>query len=237
MSDSRLPQFARVSGLLVCGAAIGVLWMRHTEEPVSPGVTRSYADTATVVLAVRQLARLESVSFHMEKLIDLKERQEHFFGLLETEDAILLAAAGDVVAGVDLAKLRDGDIEIQPDVGKATLRLPEPEILSVRLDNQRTYVHSRRTDLFAKRAVELETVARQHAEEEIRAAAIDAGILAKARESAGHTLTALVRSLGYDHVEIVWQGGGAERKIKTGRREGVFPCRRLADRLIRAPAP
>jgi hypothetical protein len=207
-TENRLRRVGLGIGLLCLGVAGGILFERQlaSVRPTASKTTREYADTSTVLLAVRQLARLESVSFHMEKLIDLKERQEHFFGLIQADDAILLAAAGDVVAGVDLAKLRDGDIEIDPVTHRARLRLPQPELLSVRLDNQHTYVHSRRTDLLAKRVVELESVARRHAEDEIRNAALEAGVLARARESAAHTLSALVRSLGYDHVDVAWQG-------------------------------
>ncbi|HKP61498.1 MAG TPA: DUF4230 domain-containing protein [Polyangiales bacterium] len=207
MPRSRLQLFASAVVLLAVGAATGILIQRSIPRiPRASETTREYRDTTSVITAVRQLARLESVSFHMEKLIDLKERQAHLFGLIQADDAILLAAAGDVVAGVDLARLRDGDVEIQPEARRARLRLPQPELLSVRLDNQRTYVHSRQTDLLAKRTVELESVARRHAEDEIRDAALAAGILQRARESAAHTLTVLVRSLGYDHVEVTWQG-------------------------------
>ena len=207
MPRSPLQLFALAVGLLVFGAAGGMWFQRNVEGLRRVSETRrEYADTASVILAIRQLARLESVSFHMEKLIDLKERQAHLFGLIQADDAILLAAAGDVVAGVDLAKLRDGDVEIDPVARRARLRLPQPELLSVRLDNQRTYVHSRTTDLLAKRVVELESVARRHAEDEIRDAALEAGVLVRARDSAAHTLTALVRSLGYDHIDVAWQG-------------------------------
>ena len=193
--------------LIAAGAGAGVLWGRFTAKPPLLGVqvTEHLANTSTVLVAVRELARLESVSFHMERVIDLKERQARLFGLLQADDAILLVAAGDVSAGIDLAKMQDGDVLIEPDARRARIVVPAPEILMVRLDNQRTYVHSRKTDLLAQRNIEMETNARQHAEDSIRSAALEAGILERARKSAGHTLTALVRSLGYDRVELVWR--------------------------------
>ena len=159
-----------------------------------------------MLVAVKNLARLETVSFHMERVIDLKERQEHFFGLLRGDDAILLVAAGDVIAGIDLTQMRDGDITIEPEARRARITLPAPQLLAVRLDNQRTYVHSRKTSLLAQQRGELETRARQVAEESIRAAALDAGILTRARDSAGVTLVTLVSALGYEHVEVAWRG-------------------------------
>lgn len=157
----------------------------------------------SVVMAVRTLARLETLSFHMERVIDLKDSQSHAFGMLTTQDAILLVAAGDVVAGVDLTKLRDGDIEVDPAKQRVRLRVPPAEVFSVRLDSARTYVHSRQTSLFMRPALDLEARARQEAELVIKRAALDAGLLTRAGANAEQTLSALVHSLGYSHVELV----------------------------------
>src|SRR5262245_36249699 len=59
--------------------------------PVSSTVTVVKANP-NVLVAVRDLARLESAQFHMERVIDLSEKQSHLFGLVESEDAILLVA-------------------------------------------------------------------------------------------------------------------------------------------------
>lgn len=185
---------------LVLGFAAG---KRARPEP-EPAAKQELADTVVVLVAVRGLARLEGVSFHMERIIDLKEKQPRLFGLLEVEDQILLVAVGDVVAGIDLHRLRDGDVVLEPRERRVRLTLPPPEILSARLDNERTYVHTRNTDLLADRVEEIETRARQHAEQSIREAALQAGILERAKHSTQQTLSALVRSLGYDVVEVVW---------------------------------
>jgi hypothetical protein len=162
------------------------------------------ADTATVLVAVRALARLESAEYHMERVVDLKQRQDLLFGLVHADDAILLIASGDVTAGVDLAKLRDGDIIVEPRARRVQMRIPPPEILSVRIDNNRTYVQTRKTDLLAQRNEQIESRARQIAESSIRQAALDTGILERARSSATQTLTVLARSLDYDRVDLVW---------------------------------
>ncbi len=206
---SRLPQVVLGVALLAVGVAIG-LFVHRPKLPSLPPMTevkRDLVNNATVLIAVRELARLESVSFHMERVIDLKERQSRFFGLIQADDAILLVASGDVVAGLDLSKMRDGDVTIEPAARRATLQLPMPEVLTVRIDNERTYVHSRKTDYLAKQAIDLETAARRAAEDAIREAALEAGILERAQRSSAQTLTALVRSLGYDHVVVKWYLG------------------------------
>jgi hypothetical protein len=204
--DVRRVAFAAV--LLVCAGGLGfLLGRKETPAPRADVAQLELANTATVLTAVRGLARLETVAYHMERVVDLKERQPRLFGLVHADDAILLVAAGDVIAGVDLGKLSDGDVTLvaEPRTRLVRLRLPPPELLSVRLDNARTYVHTRRTDLLAQRGEQLETRARQLAETSIRDAALEAGILERARQSAERTLSTLTRSLGYDRTELVWR--------------------------------
>ncbi|HEY3497232.1 MAG TPA: DUF4230 domain-containing protein [Polyangiaceae bacterium] len=169
--------------------------------PLSSSVTVE-RPTPDVVLAVRNLARLESVSFHMERVVDLSEKQSQLFGLLDTQDAILLVAVGDVSAGVDLGKLGPGDVEVSPDAGRARIVLPPPEVFRSALDGERTYVHTRKTGLLARRKETLETDARRAAERSIQSGALEAGILKRAEENARLVVTELVRSLGYESVEV-----------------------------------
>jgi hypothetical protein len=163
-----------------------------------------------VLVAVRDLARLESVSFHMERVIDLTEKQSRLFGLIQGEDAILLVAVADVTAGVDLSKLADGDVEVDPQRHEARVVLPPAEILHAALDNEHTYVHTRRTGLLARRQEALETRARGEAERALLDAAREAGILQRAEESARASVERLVRSLGYEHVDVRMRASAAK---------------------------
>jgi hypothetical protein len=196
---------ARTASILagLCAAA-AVGFAIGKREPRGPALqpNEQLADGSVVLVAVRSLARLESVAYHMERVVDLKQGEDHLFGLVHAEDSILLIAAGDVTAGIDMAKMRDGDVVVDPVLRSVHLRLPPPEILSVRIDNARTYVHSRKTDLLAKRNEKMEARARQIAEESIRESALQSGILERARNSAEQTLTLLVHSLAYDRVTI-----------------------------------
>ncbi|MET0285512.1 MAG: DUF4230 domain-containing protein [Polyangiales bacterium] len=168
-------------------------------------VTTEVRGGAAVISAIRDLATLESASYHMERVIDLRDRQSHLFGLFESQDAILLVAAADVVAGIDLQSMRDGDITFDDVRHTAWVTLPQPIILSSRLDSDNTYVHSRRTDQLAVPAHNLETRARQVAEQTLRDAAIDAGLLARARGNASVTIKTLLHSLGFESVEVAFR--------------------------------
>ena len=205
-APSSFARNAAVTALIAGALALGYFAGKREEKP--PPAGEKLADTAVVLVAVKSLARLESVAFHMERIIDLKDTQPRLLGLIDAQDEILLVAAGDVVAGIDLTKMRDGDVTAEPLAHRVELRLPAPEILSARLDAGRTYVHTRKTDLLAKRNEQIESRARELAESSIRDAALEQGILDRAAQSAEHTLTVLVRSLGYDQVHVRFAEGG-----------------------------
>lgn len=181
--------------LLGVGVGLGVLgprWLGSADRASSPAV----------ISEVRELSRLEGVAYHVERVVELKDEQRHMFGLVAADDAILLVASGDVIAGVDLGKLQPSDIVVADEGRSVTLHLPRAEVFSARLDNARTYVHSRRTDLLAERHESLETRARQAAEDTLRAAAEDAGMLKRAEDSVARTVSSLVRSLGFQNVRV-----------------------------------
>lgn len=204
---SRHPSSVALLLLGFAGAAALGLWVGKSQAPERPETTTTIIEPSpSVVVALRDLARLEGTVFHIERVVDLREKQSRFFDLIQAEDAVLLVAAGDVTAGVDLSGLREGTVEADLQSGRARITLPRASILSRRLDNERTYVHTRQTDALAMRRENLETRARQEAERTLESAALDAGILAKAEDSVGRTVESLVRSLGYREIEVRFVG-------------------------------
>ena len=190
---------AAALGALVVGAVVlAVLWAS------SPGGSAGARSAPAVVLAVRELSRLESASYHMEKVIELTDQQSKLFGLVAVKDAILLVAVGDVVAGVDLSEVTDADVHVDAATGRARLRLPTPQVLSSSLDEAHTHVYERATDVLAARNEQLEGMARQEAERQMRQGAIDAGILVRAKGSAERTIRGLLRALGFVDVDVDW---------------------------------
>jgi hypothetical protein len=204
MSDANAAPVSRgkvswlVAGLsLVAGVLLGVLGLQSLTQK-----TVDEDQRPAVISAVRELSRLEGVSFHVERVVDLRDKQETMFGLVNAEDAILLVASGDVVAGVDLGKIGPGDVVVDHERKTATLTLPPAEVFSARLDNEKTQVHTRKTDLFAKRKESLETEARRAAERTLQEAAEESGIREKAERSVERTVRSLVKSLGFERVDV-----------------------------------
>jgi hypothetical protein len=190
--------------LAVLAAGVGLLVGRCSSKPSTPAATSVSVlrPGPNVIVAVRDLAELTSAEYQIERVIDLTEQQTRFFGLVKAQDALLLVASGSVAAGVDLSQLREADVRIDEAQKSVHIRLPPAKILSSRLDNERTYVHTRRTDVLAERKESLETRARQEAERAIVEAARQSGILQRAQTNAQRTVESLVRSLGYGSVSV-----------------------------------
>jgi hypothetical protein len=182
-------------------SAVVVLWLARRPRPVET-VVRPSPD---VIVAVRDLARLETASYHIEKVLEIEDRQAIAWGLIDAKDALLLVAVGEVVAGVDLEKIDDRAVSTDWAARRVSIRLAPPEIFHARLDNGATHVYSRKTDALAKRNESLEGEARKRAEQSMRQAAIDAGILGRARSQAERSLRATLRGLGFVEIEITWR--------------------------------
>ncbi len=187
------------------GAAAVTATLRFPTIPPPSTRTVTVQATPDVLRAVQDLARLETVAFHMERVVDLRETQSHAWGLVEAQDAILLVAVGEVVAGVDLAALRPEDVRHDVAAGRVDLTLPRATVFAARLDTGRTYVYRRDTDALARRQEHLETLARQEAERSIEAAARSQGILATAERNAARTLTGLLHAMAVREVRITWR--------------------------------
>jgi Protein of unknown function (DUF4230) len=194
-----------LSLLVGCLSALGLgvgaylALTRAAPEPSSRTVVRP---TGTVLMAVRDLARLETNELHMEKVIDLTDKQSRLFGLVDTSDAILLIAAGDVTIGIDLTKMSESDVQVDRDAGSVRLTLPAPEILSTRLDERHTYVYRRATGLLAERNEQLEAKARREAVRAIEEAARDTEVMEKARRQAEKQMQQLLEKFGISQTTI-----------------------------------
>jgi hypothetical protein len=156
-------------------------------------------DPMTVIHDVRLLARLETIEYSIEKVIKADSGQQELWILFG--DKLIFVAHGNVIAGVDLAKLSPDDMWV--DAGTLYVRLPEPEIFVATLDNDKSYVYDRDTGIFTKGNIDLETLARQAAEDEIEKAALEDGILDQARTNAEYYLLRLFQTLGYPQVIFV----------------------------------
>lgn len=153
-------------------------------------------DPVTIINQIRPLARLETIQYSVEKIITAETGQEVFGPLFG--DRLLFVAHGLVIAGVDLSELSADDLKVNN--GILEIKLPEAEIFVATIDNEKSYVYDRDTGIFRRPDEDLETLARQAAEEEIRQAAVGDGILDQARLNAEVFLERLMDDLGFEEV-------------------------------------
>lgn len=168
--------------------------------------TTTLRDRGGTILQIRSLNRLETQSFSVERVIEAKVERGNPLDLL-LGDRLLLIASGDVVAGVDLSKLRDSDVTISPDGKSITLKLPPSEIFSKSLNNDRTRVYDRQQGILAPQNKDLETQARASAEAEILNAACESNIMQKAADDAQRSMEQFLRLLDFQSVTVTSSAG------------------------------
>ncbi len=115
---------------------------------------------------------------------------------------MLLISVGEVEAGVDLSALGEDDVRVEGET--VSIRLPEPEIFSVSLDEDETGVYDRDFGpLNLRPDDELVEEARAEAESKVEEAARENGILDTAETNAEESIRAFVTSLGFEEVRFV----------------------------------
>ncbi|MBV9492626.1 MAG: DUF4230 domain-containing protein [Acidobacteria bacterium] len=171
---------------------------RKVSEVLKPKETT--VDLGILVTRVRDLNRLETASMRVMQVSTITQSYSLVPGALGN-DQLTFLATGDVIAGIDLAQLDPQDVWREPD-GTVVLRLPPAQILVSRVDNRESRVVNRKTGVFRKADLNLESRARQNAEQAIRNEAVNKGILNLARVNAQKRLADLLHTLGAQKVRF-----------------------------------
>ena len=151
----------------------------------------------TVIASIQRLARLESVVYTMDKVVE-GDRTSQYLPDILTGDKLLMIVHGQAVAGVDLSQVQASSVQI--DGRSVLLTMPPAQLLSVSLDNSKTRVYSRITGLLVPADPNLESEVREKAEANLRQSALDSGILTTAEGNARATLTTMLHSLGFQQI-------------------------------------
>jgi hypothetical protein len=156
-------------------------------------------DPVTYITEIRSLARLETIQYSIEKVITAEQGQGSFGFLFG--DKLLFVAHGYVIAGIDMAKIEPQHMRYEGGVLYVTL--PPAEVFVATLNNEKSYVYDRDTGIFTKGINDLETLARQSAEQEILKAAMEDGILNQAQVNAEAFLIRFFAALGFPNTIFV----------------------------------
>jgi hypothetical protein len=154
-----------------------------------------------VVEGIQDLNQLATVRWK-ESVIVTRESGGTELEQLVSGERVLLVATGEVEAGVNLQDLGRDDVRVNGET--VTIRLPEPEILSVSLDEGETGVYDRDFSLLNFRPDDaLVEEARAVAVNKLEEAARGEDIIDQAEQNAENSVRAFVTTLGFEEVEFV----------------------------------
>ncbi len=178
------------SGLLFVAAL--VLFLRRGGES-----TTLTADAPAMLREIQRLNELVTVKYSIQKVVGFEEQKKP----LGTEKLLLIVQA-KVLGGIDLSQLSEKDVAILKP-GEVLVRLPEPKILHVVVDEKQTKVWDRQVTWWTPWVPynpDLERQARMAALDSVRQSAIEMGILTDAAASARSSIRRLLEAAGFRHV-------------------------------------
>ena len=186
------------------GVGIGTFGFMERIPVIGPFLLEEQPPRTTtgsvVVEGIQDLDQLATVRW-TESVPITKERGGTELEQLVAGERILLVATGEVEAGVNLTELQGDDVRVEGET--VTIRLPEPEILSVSLDEEETRVYDRDLGpLNLRPDDDLVEEAREQALREVERAARENGILDYAEGNAEDSLRAFVTTLGFEEVRF-----------------------------------
>lgn len=191
---------------LLFGFALLALFLHEAKQGVWDKVATVmsgrplHIDTSqpTVVSRIQRLARLESVTYSMDKVVE-GDREGRVLPEFLTGDKILLTVHGEAIGGIDLSQLTPDSVTVNGT--DAHIHLPAAQLFTVTLDDQKTRVYSRYTGVLVPADPNLESEVRAKAEQDLRQSALTAGILNTAHQNACSTVTTMLLGLGFHQVE------------------------------------
>ena len=208
MADSSVS--SKVGAIVIAGVLIlGAFFIGGAFSSFSLfGGGEEYTDVGqSVVEQVRNVAQLTTVEVVESTTIE----KGNDFGWLNWArgDRVFMFAVAKIGAGIDFERFYSGSFDVDPESGTVTVEMPPAEITYISLDNEQTQVIDRSTGLLTKGDAQLESDARQVAEQVLLRSAIEAGILEKADKNARSVIEGLLLELGYTRVVFVEPPAGS----------------------------
>jgi hypothetical protein len=202
-----------IAAILVIGVTFFAAWMawRQTRRVAAEAFTphEEQVDISALVTRVKALNRLETATMRVVHVSTITQSYELVPNSL-AGDQLTFFAAGDVIAGIDLSQLKQEDVRREAD-GTIIVRLPPSQVLLTRVDNRESRVINRKTGFFRRADMNLESRARQYAEQGIRNEAMNKGILTLASQNAEVKVAELLHMFGFQKVRCEAAGASPSR--------------------------
>ncbi|SNR77196.1 MULTISPECIES: DUF4230 domain-containing protein [Hymenobacter] len=157
------------------------------ENPLDPK-PRVTVTHNTVLEKVEDLGRLELVRYHFKDVVEYKKSTYRFL----PDAKVALIVAGDAVGCLDLRKVRPQDVVLEGD-SIVRLALPAPELCTWQVDHSQSRVYSVENGFFQD--AELVDAGYKYAEQNVRQAALQSGILAQTEQNAEKILKPMLETM------------------------------------------
>ena len=168
------------------------------EEKKEPEVVVNFN---TVLTSVEDLGRMELVRYNFKDVVEYEKSISRFI----PNSKLVLIVSGEAVGCVDFSKITQADIEFQGD-SLVQVALPEPEICYYKVDHSKSKVFSKENTYFQD--AELVEEGYKYAEQNVKKAALNSGILRQTTVNAEKILKPMLEEI-------------------TGRRVVLVPQRRI----------
>lgn len=211
----RRPSFRLIVAVAVLAAVVlvGALIVRALPNLEQQTVDRS---TAPLMVALTDISEYHAATGTFQVLVDLEVDTPYLPDVISGERTTLFAT-GHADALVDFTGLGPERVVVSPDGSAVTITLPPPRLSPATVDPAASRVVGRDRGIVERLGDVLEANPTndeqlyQLAMQKIDEAARQSDLLARAETNTRTMLTALVGSLGYDRVEIVFADldGGA----------------------------
>ena len=180
---------------------IGVLSWLLVEEKLTIDDSEPSREVyqSSVLTRVEQMGNLELVKYNFQEVTEIKKVAESmdfkfFKWKAQTDSKAVLISSGSAVGCIDLTSLSSADINTEGDT--LYVKLPAPEMCFFKVDLEKSRIYDLQIDYLPKeeRADFMEQLY-DEAEKNIRATALNMGILEQARENAQTLLQPLFEEI------------------------------------------
>ncbi|WP_162428513.1 DUF4230 domain-containing protein [Pontibacter pudoricolor] len=166
-----------------------------TDEKEAPAVSVNYN---TILTSVEELGKMELVRYNFKDVVEYKKEVSRYI----PDSKVVLIVAGEAVGCVDFRKIQAGDIVFEGD-SVVQIALPEPELCYYKVDHSQSKVFSKENTYFQD--AELVEESFKYAENNVKRAALNSGILRQTTENAEKILKPMLEEITGKRVVLVPQ--------------------------------
>jgi len=170
-------------------------FFKEPEEKKVPEVVVNYS---TILTSVEELGRMELVRYNFKDVVEYQKYVSRFV----PNSKIVLIVAGEAVGCIDFSKIKQSDIQFQGDT-LVQVALPAPQICYYKVDHSKSKVFSKENTYFQD--ADLVEEAYKYAEQNVKKAALNSGILRQTQLNAEKILKPMLQEITGKQVVLVPQ--------------------------------